>query len=73
MNDKQLLKKRMYMYLTFVFGFVLIGWILAVALPSPLNKTAYSLLTALFSLFPFLSGPLTKKITKDKTPWGMTA
>lgn len=71
MDQKNLLKKRTFIYLTFVYGFVLIGWFFAIILPSPFNKTVYTTLTLLFSLFPFLSALLTKWITKDKSPWMM--
>lgn len=71
MDERNLLIKRAFIYLTFVYGFVLIGWFFAMILPSPFNKTMYSILTILFSLFPFLSTLLTRRITKDKSPWMM--
>jgi uncharacterized protein len=71
LDERNLLIKRAFIYLTFVYGFVLIGWFFAMILPSPFNKTMYSILTILFSLFPFLSTLLTRRITKDKSPWMM--
>lgn len=71
LTEKDLLKKRAVTYLTFVYGFVLIGWFLAIILPSPINKTAYVILISIFSLFPLLSNFLTRLITKDNSPWMM--
>lgn len=65
--DKELIKKRAIIYLSFVYGFVFIGWLLTIILPEPFNKTALSI----FSFFPFLSTLLTRVITRDKSPWFM--
>ncbi len=67
--DEKLLKKRAIIYLAFVYGFLLINWILSLILPIPFNETAHSILFLFFSFFPLLSNFLTRKITKDKSPW----
>lgn len=67
--EKSLLKERAVIFLAFVYGFVLIGWFLAIILPSPINETAYAVLISVFSLFPLLSNLLTRLITKDRSPW----
>ncbi len=60
---KKLFRKRAIIYLAFVYGFVLISWILSII------KTSYSVLLSFFSFFPLLSNFFTRVITKDKSPW----
>lgn len=61
--DKRILKKRAIIYLSFVYGFILLSWILSII------KESYSILLSFFSFFPFLSSLFTRGITKDKSPW----
>jgi membrane protease YdiL (CAAX protease family) len=67
--DTNLLKKRAIHFLGTIYGFLLISWLLAVALPEPYNKTAYTVLWGLFSVIPVVATVLTRAITKDKSPW----
>lgn len=60
--DKRILKKRAIIYLSFVYGFILLSWILSII------KESYSILLSFFSFFPFLSSLFTRGITKDKSP-----
>ena len=46
---KKLFRKRAIIYLAFVYGFVLISWILSII------RTSYSVLLSFFSFFPLLS------------------
>jgi len=67
--DTNLLKKRAALFLAIIFGFLLIAWILVMALPAPYDQTAYTLLWGIFSLLPVIATFLTKAITRDKSPW----
>lgn len=63
LNTNRNIKKRAIIYLTFVYGFVLIGWIFSII------NTTYSILLSFFSFFPLLSSLFTRIITKDKSSW----
>lgn len=60
MEFGSLLRKRASLYLAFVYGFVLIDFGSRFFLLRPLK---------LFSFFPLLAALLTRRITKDKSPW----
>ena len=59
-----LLKQRVALYLATLYGFLLLVWLGALALPG-----AYTVLWSLFSVLPVLATILTRVITKDKSPW----
>lgn len=63
---KNILNKRIVIYLVIVYSCTLIGGLLALMLPEPYNKNAKTALIACFSLFPLIATFFTKKITKDK-------
>lgn len=65
--EKNLLNKRIVIFLVIVYGCTSIGELLALLLPKPYNTNAYSVLILCFSLFPLIATFITKKITKDKT------
>ena len=52
-----------------LYGFLFLGWLVAVILPEPYDQTAYTLLWGLFSVLPVVATILTRVITKDKSPW----
>lgn len=62
--ETALLKQRVALYLATLYGFLLLVWLGALALPS-----AYTVLWSLFSVLPVLATILTRVITKDKSPW----
>lgn len=59
-----LLKKRAILYVSLLYGFLLLGWLAAVVLPG-----TYTVLWGLFSVLPIVATILTRVITKDKSPW----
>ena len=67
--EDHLLKQRAYIYLSILYGFLFIGWLLNVLLPEPFVQYAYTIFWGLFSVFPILSTFLTRKITHDHSPW----
>lgn len=67
--EEHLLNKRVYIYLSVLYGLLLIVWLLNVLLPEPYVEYAYTVLWGLFSVFPVLSTYITRKITKDHSPW----
>ncbi len=62
--ETAILKQRVALYLATLYGFLLLVWLAALALPS-----AYTVLWSLFSVLPVLATILTRAITKDKSPW----
>ncbi len=62
--ETALLKQRATLYLATLYGFLLLIWLAALALPG-----AYMVLWSLFSVLPVLATILTRGITKDKSPW----
>jgi hypothetical protein len=48
--ETKLLKTRTILYLAILYGFLLVGWLLAVLLPESYNQTAYLALWGSFSL-----------------------
>lgn len=62
--ETAILKQRAALYLATLYGFLLLVWLAALALPS-----AYTVLWSLFSVLPVLATILTRVITKDKSPW----
>lgn len=62
--ETALLKQRATLYLAALYGFLLLVWLAALALPG-----AYTVLWSLFSVLPVLATILTRVITKDKSPW----
>lgn len=67
--ENRLSKKRMVLYLGILFGVLLSGWLLAMLLPEPHNKTVYLFLWGSFSILPVLATFVTRVITKDQSPW----
>lgn len=67
--ETTLLKKRAVLYLGTIYGFLLVGWLLTVALPEPYDQTAYTVVWGFFSIFPIIATVMTRLITKDKSPW----
>lgn len=67
--EEHLQKKRAYIYLAFLYGFLFIGWLLNVLLPESYKQYAYTSLWGLFSVFPILATFITRKITHDRSPW----
>lgn len=63
-----LLKKRAILYLTILYGFLIIGWLV-----TTFAQSAYTVVWGLFSLFPMIATILTRAITKDKSPWYLKA
>ena len=59
-----LLKKRAFLYLTILYGFLIIGWLV-----TTFYQSAYTVVWGLFSVFPIIATILTRAITKDKSPW----
>jgi membrane protease YdiL (CAAX protease family) len=62
--ETTILKKRAFLYLGILYGFLILGWLATVLLPD-----AYTVLWGLFSLLPILATFLTRLLTKDKSPW----
>ncbi len=62
--------KRIFIYLTTVFGIYYCLWLIAVLLPGPAGKNVYAFLSfpAIFMGTPALAVFITRKITKDKSP-----
>jgi uncharacterized protein len=67
--ETNLLKTRAILFLGTIYSFLLVGWLLAVALPEPNYKTADIVLWGLFSVFPVVATILMRVVTKDKSPW----
>ena len=63
--------KRIFIYLTTVFGIYYCLWLIAVLLPGPAGKNVYAFLSfpAIFMGTPALAVFITRKITKDKSPF----
>jgi membrane protease YdiL (CAAX protease family) len=68
-ETRNLLRKRAGIYLSTLFGGVLVGWILTIALPAQSGEAAYSILISIFSFIPVLAVLLTRILTKDSSPW----
>ncbi len=62
--ETRLLEKRAFLYLSILFGLLILGWLVAVLMPE-----AYAVVWGLFSVFPVLATFLTRVITKDDSPW----
>ena len=62
--EKNILKKRIIMYLTLIYTFLFIGWLSILAF-----SDAYIIVWGLFSIFPIIATIITRKITQDKSPW----
>lgn len=62
--DTTLLKKRAVLYLTFLYGFLLLGWLLSIFM-----DVFFNMLWGAFSILPILATILTRVSTKDKSPW----
>lgn len=62
--------KRIFTYLSIVFGIYYCLWLIAVLLPEPAGKDVYALLSfpAVFMGTPALAVFITRKITADKSP-----
>lgn len=67
--ETSIFKKRAVLYLVFLYGFLFIGWLLAVVLPESARQTAFTALWGLFSVFPVISTLLTRWLTHDRSPW----
>ncbi len=57
-------KKRVILYITILYSFLLLGWLL-----SFFFTNLFNLLWGLFSILPIVATLLTRIITKDKSPW----
>ena len=68
-ETRNLLRKRAGIYLSTLFGCVLVGWILAITLPGTSGETAYSMLISIFSFIPVLAVFLARILTKDSSLW----
>lgn len=62
--ETTILKKRAVLYVSFIYGFLLFGWLATIVLPS-----AYFVLWGLFSVLPVLATFMTRTLTGDKSPW----
>lgn len=62
--EKNILKKRAILYLTIIYVFLFLGWLLIIVFPK-----GYTLIWLLFSIFPVIATIITRKVTKDKSPW----
>ena len=67
--ETKLLKKRAWIYLGSLYGFLLLGWLLAINLTEQYRQTVYTVIWGLFSVLPVLATLLTRVITKDHSPW----
>lgn len=67
--DTSILKKRTILYLTILYGILLLGWLVTVILPEPYQHSAYTALWGFFSVLPVAATILTRFITQDKSPW----
>lgn len=67
--ETTLFKKRAILYVALLYGFLIIGWLLAVILPEPYNQTAYLALWGSFSVLPVLAAFVTRILTGDQSPW----
>lgn len=67
--ETKLLKKRALTYLGSLYGFLLLGWLLAIGLPQQYRQTVYTVIWGVFSVMPVLATLLTRAITKDHSPW----
>ncbi len=45
--ETTILKKRVILYLAILYGFLCLGWLVAVILPEPYHQTAYTVLWGL--------------------------
>ena len=62
--ETTLLRKRATLYVSILYGFLLLGWLTTIILPD-----AYTVIWGLFSVLPVVATILTRVITKDKSPW----
>lgn len=62
--EKNILKKRIILYLILIYVFLFLGWLSILAFPD-----AYIIVWGLFSIFPVIATIITRKITQDKSPW----
>lgn len=71
MEENKLATKRICIFLGITLGFYFICWLIAVIQPGENGQTIYSFLKfpVIFMGTPVLAEFLTRKITKDKTPW----
>lgn len=67
--EKTRFQKQAILYLAILYGFLFIGWLLAVLLPEPYNQIAYLAFWGSFSVLPVLATFLTRAITHDQSPW----
>lgn len=69
METKDMTKKRMFTFLSIVFGILYIPWIIGIIIPS-LGETVYAIIGSqlVFMGTPALAVFLTRKLTKDETP-----
>lgn len=69
MADERLLRKRAFLYLGFMCGFLFVGWLYSIIFLDSSGSSFYGGPLLLFSFFPLLSSVLTRMITKDKSSW----
>jgi len=62
--ETTVLKKRAILYVTILYGFLILGWLATMILPD-----AYTVVWGLFSVLPVVATILTRIITQDKSPW----
>jgi uncharacterized protein len=62
--ENSTLQNRATLYVSILYGFLLLGWLAAMILPG-----TYTVLWGLFSVLPVIATLLTRAITKDKSPW----
>ena len=62
--EKHITKKRIMLYLLLMYAFLLTGWIFILKYPN-----AYVIVWGLFSIFPILATVITRKASKDRSPW----
>jgi len=62
--ETTLLRKRAFLYVAILYGFLLLGWLVVIFIPD-----AFTVLWGLFSLLPVVASILTRVITRDRSPW----
>lgn len=67
-------RKRIITYLSIVFGIYYGLWLIACALPQDAGQTIYGILSfpPVFMGTPVLAAAITRKITKDNSPWKLS-
>lgn len=72
-DNKNITTKRIFIYLGIVLGFYFACWLLAVTLPDGIGHAVYKFLAfpVIFMGTPALATFLTRKITKDSSPWNL--